>query len=73
MGFPGRSSNSALRRTGNIGVRATNALRVSKMAPVRGLFSQRVQELDNLEFAAAQHGLAIAEEQHIKVVIDQFA
>lgn len=49
------------------------ASRVSKMAPVRGLFSQRVQKLDDFEFAAAQRGLAIAEEQHVKVVVEQFA
>jgi hypothetical protein len=59
--------------TENIGVRAASASRVSKMAPVRGLFNQRVQKLDDFHFTVAQYGLAIAEEQHIKVVVEQFA
>jgi hypothetical protein len=59
--------------TENVGVRAASASRVSKMAPVRDLFNQRVQKLDDFHFTAAQYGLAIAEEQHIKVVVEQFA
>ena len=43
-------------------------------APFRGLVVyQRVQELGNFEFAVFQHGLAVAEQQHAKVVIEQFA
>src|SRR5258708_39676254 len=36
------------------------------------LYTQRVQELGDFQFAAAQHKLAVAKQQHFKVVIEQF-
>jgi hypothetical protein len=40
---------------------------------VRSLRSQCLQKLNDFPFAAGHHGLAVAEQEHIKVVIEQFA
>jgi hypothetical protein len=34
---------------------------------------ERIQKLGDFQFATSQHGLAVAEQQHVKVVIEQFA
>ena len=34
---------------------------------------ERIQKLGDFQFATSQHRLAIAEQQHVKVVIEQFA
>jgi hypothetical protein len=39
---------------------------------IRGLVCVRIQKLGNFEFATSQHGLAIAEQQHAKVVVEHF-
>ena len=33
---------------------------------------ERIQKLGDFQFATSQHGLAVAEQQHVKVVIEQF-
>jgi len=39
---------------------------------IRGLVCVRIQKLGNFEFATSQHGPAIAEQQHAKVVVEHF-
>ena len=34
---------------------------------------ERIQKLGDFQFATSQHGLAVAEQQHVKVVVEQFA
>jgi hypothetical protein len=34
---------------------------------------ERIQKLCDFQFATSEHGSAVAEQQHVKVVIEQFA
>jgi predicted secreted protein len=35
--------------------------------------AERIQKLGGFQFAGSQHALAVAEQEHVKVVIEQFA